>query len=401
MRAMSLVFTTILSIVPLLALSVSILKALEFHYELAPVLNNIFAPLGADASVLTQRVVAFVDNVKGSTLRTFGLVFLIITVVSMVHKVEESFNFVWQVAKSRSLARRFSEFLSVILVAPVIVIVLIGLIGTLSIDTLIDKLLKYEWIAGSTPWLRHWTPIFFVSLAFTFLYGFIPNTKVSFKAALIGGIAGGITWTAASELFSAIVANSTKYTAIYSTFAILITALIWLYIGWLILLVGAKVSFYVQNPQYLRHGRQNMQMGNTGREELAIALMHRVAVNHQQAHQHMTVNQIASSMQTTGHVLEPIADLLKTEGFLTESETAQLMPAMDIGKVKVRDVLNVVRRSEPFAVFPKASTLLMARVSSAIDDHLGDMSIRDLVNAEEGASESRENTELPDQAPNN
>ncbi|MFK7886308.1 MAG: YihY/virulence factor BrkB family protein, partial [Gammaproteobacteria bacterium] len=119
MRAMSLVYTTLLSIVPLIALSFSILKAFDVHYQIEPLLKHFLNPLGAEqATELTGKVTEFVENVRGVALGSVGLLLLLYTVVSMVQKVEESVNYVWQVERTRSLARRFSEYLSILLIAP-------------------------------------------------------------------------------------------------------------------------------------------------------------------------------------------------------------------------------------------------------------------------------------------
>ena len=118
LRAMSLIYTTLLSIVPLIALSFSVLKGLGYHRDLEPVLYSFLEPLGDRAYELTAQVMGFVDNVRGGVLGSIGLVFLLYTVISMVQKVEESFNFVWRVEQPRSLGRRFSEYLCVMVVGP-------------------------------------------------------------------------------------------------------------------------------------------------------------------------------------------------------------------------------------------------------------------------------------------
>ncbi len=392
LRAMSLVYTTILSLVPLIALSFSLLKAFEFHYEIGPVLANVLAPLGPKAAELSARIIAFVDNVQGAALGSVGLAVLVFTVVSMVQKVEESFNFVWQVTKSRSLVRRFSEFMSLIIVAPVLMLVVLGILGTLSVDAVTSRLLQYEWIAEGTVWLSQWIPFVLICTAFTFLYGFIPNTKVSLKAAVIGGVCGGVLWTLAGKIFQAVVASSTQYTAIYSTFAIVILALIWLYLGWLILLIGAKVSFYAQNPQYLRHGRQRLQIGTAKRERLAIALMIRVARNFQTATTGAGINEIAAQLHVTGNLLAPIAQRLETAGLLTKTEEGKLIPARALSNIKLMEVISSVRYSERHdhhisstghpGPTDEAVNTIMESINQSIKGVLGEKTLHDLMQEE-------------------
>ena len=121
MRAMSLVYTTLLSIVPLIAFCFSIIKGLGFHHDFEPLIYNFFRPLGYRAPELTARVIGFVDRTQGGVLGSIGLAFLLWTVVSVIQKVEESFNHIWHVERARSLARRFSEYLSVLIVGPILV----------------------------------------------------------------------------------------------------------------------------------------------------------------------------------------------------------------------------------------------------------------------------------------
>ena len=125
--AMSLVYTTLLSFVPLLALSFSVLKAFGVHNQVTPMLHRLLAPLGANADELSQRIIQFIDNTNVGVLGSVGLALLLYTVVSLVQKIEESFNFIWHVSEPRSITDRFSLYLSVLLVGPILVFAAIGI----------------------------------------------------------------------------------------------------------------------------------------------------------------------------------------------------------------------------------------------------------------------------------
>ena len=131
LRAMSLVYTTMLEIVPLLALSFSILKGLGFHRQMEPLLQSVLAPLGPRSEELTATIIGFVDNVQGSALAGVSLTLLLLTAFSLAQKVENSFNFVWRVDRPRSFGRRFSEYLSVMLAGPVIMSIAMGMLATI------------------------------------------------------------------------------------------------------------------------------------------------------------------------------------------------------------------------------------------------------------------------------
>jgi membrane protein len=129
LRGMSLVYTTLLSVVPLIAVSFSVLKGLGYHRELEPVLYTFLEPLGDRGYELTSQIMTFVDNVRGDVLGSLGVIFLLYTTLSMIQKVEESFNFVWRVAQPRSFMRRVSEYLSVMVIGPAVIVAAFGLIA--------------------------------------------------------------------------------------------------------------------------------------------------------------------------------------------------------------------------------------------------------------------------------
>ena len=210
LRAMSLVYTTLLSVVPLIALSFSVLKGLGYHRDLEPILYNFLEPIGDKAYDITAQIMQFVDNVRGGVLGSTALIFLLYTVLSMVQKVEESFNFVWRVEQPRSLGRRFSEYLSVMIIGPTVIVAALGTMATLRESSIVRLAAQYEPFGTLLLMFGRLTPYLMVIGVFTFLYQFIPNTKVMFRAAAVGGIAAGVAWVAAGAVFTSFVAGSTS-----------------------------------------------------------------------------------------------------------------------------------------------------------------------------------------------
>ena len=127
-RAMSLAYTTLLSLVPLMVFSFSILKGLGARSDLRYILQEFLRPMGSAADQLTESVLQFVTNMRGDVLGAIGLAFLTYTVISTIQKVEASFNFVWQITRPRGLARRFTEYLSVMIVGPILLAVALELL---------------------------------------------------------------------------------------------------------------------------------------------------------------------------------------------------------------------------------------------------------------------------------
>lgn len=343
LRAMSLVYTTLLSVVPLLALSFAVLKGFGFHRELEPVLYTFLEPLGDRGYELTAQIMAFVDNVRGDVLGSLGVIFLLYTTLSMIQKVEESFNFVWRVEQPRSLVRRISEYVSVMVIGPAVIIAALGLIATFSHTTPMRALAQYQPFGSILLAFGRLTPYVLVTAVFAFLYAFMPNTRVQMRAALIGGLFGGIVWAATGMIFATFVVESTRNIVIYASFAIVIVALIWLHVSWLILLLGSQLSFYVQNPQYLRPGRGDIHLNASIRERVALSIMYLIVNDYRTAEHRWNTNKLAEHLDLPGAALSPIITALERTRLLLLAEDETWVPARDPQTIELREVLDAVR----------------------------------------------------------
>jgi len=344
LRAMSLVYTTLLSVVPLIAVSFSVLKGLGFHRQLEPVLYTFLEPLGDDrATTLTEQITDFVDNVRGDVLGGLGVIFLLYTTLTMIQKVEESFNFVWRVEQPRSLVRRVSEYLSVMVVGPAVIVAALGLIATFTHTSGMQWLAQYEPFGTLLVVVGRLTPYVLVTAVFTFLYAFMPNTKVLFRAALIGGLFAGVVWAATGMIFTSFVVQSTRTIVIYASFAIVIVALFWLHVSWLILLLGAQLSFYVQNPQYLRPGRGEITLNASLRERVALSIMYLVVSDYCTATHRWNTNRLAEHLDLPGAGLSPIVTALERAKLLLLADDETWVPARDPETIALIEVLEAVR----------------------------------------------------------
>ncbi|HEY6645277.1 YhjD/YihY/BrkB family envelope integrity protein [Povalibacter sp.] len=361
LRAMSLVYTTLLSIVPLIALSFSVLKGLEYHRELEPVLYTFLEPLGDKAYDITAKVMEFVDNVRGGVLGSIGLIFLLYTVISMVQKVEESFNFVWRVDQPRSFGRRFSEYLSVMVIGPAVLVGAIGLLASVNSSSVMQTISHYQPFGWLLALLGTLSPYLLVVGVFTFLYAFIPNTRVRVVPALIGGAVAGFAWVAMGMILASFVKGSSGTMVIYAGFAIVIVALIWVHISWLVLLLGAQLAFYIQNPQYLRPGRGEIRLSSTVRERLALSVMYLI-VNDYNSGIRWTTNRLADHLEVPGAALAPIMTELEKHRLLVIAEDDTWLPARDPGTIALCDVIDAVRHE---SVGPRLSRI--RDISPAVD----------------------------------
>jgi len=263
LRAMSLVYTTLLSFVPLLALSFSVLKAFGVHNQIKPFLQSILLPLGDKGTEISGTIILFVENMKVGVLGAVGLGVLIYTVISLIHKIESAFNSIWQIKKSRPVAQRFSGYLSVIIISPVLAFSAIGLTGAVAEGSIIQALMGIDAIGATLSIVGSFPPTAFTALIFMMIYILIPNTHVRIIPALLAGLATTVLWQFAGELFSMFNTSGTgSYEAIYSGFAIIIVFMIWLYLNWLIILLGGSLNFYLQNPETIQKEAKILTAGH-------------------------------------------------------------------------------------------------------------------------------------------
>ncbi len=343
LRSMSLVYTTLLSVVPLIAFSFSILKGLGKHKELEPLLYDLLAPLGEQGVEITDQVITLVDNVKGGVLGGISLAFFIYTAISMVQKVEESFNYVWYVSKPRSFARRFSEYFFVLLIGPIIMVTALGVLASIQSNAVVQLILTNESLGPLFVLISKFTPYFLITGVFTFVYMYMPNTKVKFKAALVGGLFGGFLWASAGVFFATFILYASRTQLIYSGFAVAITTLIWLYLSWLILLIGAQLAFYYQQPAFLRIGRREPRLSNAMRERLALNVMYLVGKAFRDPQQSTSLEEICRQLKMPSISLAPVVIELENAGLLTTTEKDEYWPGQEMSRIGLNDILAVVR----------------------------------------------------------
>ena len=384
LRSMSLVYTTLLSVVPLMAFSFSVLKGLGVHKDLEARLYTLLEPLGDKGVEITDQLMRLVNNVNGSVLGGIGLAFFIYTAISMVQKIEEAFNYVWYVSEPRSFARRFTEYMLVLLIGPVLIMVALGAIASLQNEAIV------QWLAESTIFgpvftaTTQLTPFLIVTAVFSFLYFYMPNTNVRALPAIVGGLAGGFMWATVGMIFAAFVSNSARTQAIYASFAIAITTLIWLYLNWLILLIGSQIAFYYQNPAYLRIGRREPRLSNSMRERLALNIMLAVGRAFRAPDTAIDLHLLSEKLRIPSITIEPILRSLEQNGLLRATEDEELVPGREMSRVRLIDILAVVRSEGETGSYQdprwsKAVDHLGEAIDTAVDESLAGKTLSELL----------------------
>jgi membrane protein len=346
LHAMALAFKTLLSLAPLLAVIFSILKAFGVHNRMEPVLAEALAPLGEKGHEITAHLIGFVDQMRVGALGSIGLVTLFMTVLSLMGAIEQAFNQIWHVRAPRKLARKFSDYLSVILVGPVLMFAALTITATLQNNAFVRSLLAFEPFGMVILTLLRFIPYFTLWGAFTFFYVLIPNTRVRLKSAIIGGLVAAVLWQTVGWGFTVFVASSTRYYVIYSSFAILFLFLLWSNIGWVIVLLGAQVAYAHQHLHFYEADRGLLASSSAGREKLALHLMFLVGRNFFHGLDPLSVTELATQLQVpAGLVRDFMETFRQTRLVLPLADEETFVLARDPERIGIKEILDCVRGS--------------------------------------------------------
>lgn len=400
LHAMSLVYTTLLSIVPLLAVSFSVLKGFGVHNQIEPMLLEALAPLGDQSHEIAASLISYVDNTNVGVLGSLGLAFLLYSVLSLVSKIELVFNLTWHVERQRSFTQRMSKYLSVLLIGPVLFFSALGATASVRSTALVQWLLEVEPFGFMLDVGARLLPYVLIVLAFTFAYTFVPNTRVKLRSALIGALLAGLLWQSIGYAFANFMAGSTRYAAIYSGLAIPILFMIWVYIAWLILLIGANIAFYNQFPEFLAARSPDLQLSNRLRERTALCIACEIASRHLRAHPPCGAEQLAEQLRLPTTTVRDLLGILCRSGFIvaTADEPSRYVPVQSPAQIPIRILLDRVRHDgevRSTASTPICDQQVIAldeRIEQAIDSALADLSLADVaerMNLETAVDRSR------------
>jgi membrane protein len=343
LEAAALVYRTLLSIVPLLAVAFSVLKAFGAQYRIEPLLVEMLSPLGTGGVEVARRIVEFVSNVGVGVLGSLGLIGLLYTVVSVIEGIENALNQIWHVRRSRTLMRKFTDYLSILLVGPVLVFAALGIIASAQSNWLFQRVLtlipfKRETVAA----VWHVTPFVLLVVAFTLLYRFLPYARVAPGAALVGGVTAATLWHIVGLVFTALVASSTSYSAIYSSFAVLVVFLLWLQIAWLVVLVGGQVAYIHQHPTSYAavRGRPSVRL----REHAGLGALVEITRRYVAGDPPLRVDDLARLLAAPVAIVDEVIEDFVTHGFLARAvQPDGVVLARTPELITVAEVLAAIR----------------------------------------------------------
>lgn len=388
LRTMGLVYMTIFSLIPFLAVSFSVLKGFGVHNQLEPTLLNVLKPLGEKGQQITNQIIEFVSNVDVRVLGGIGFGVLFYTVYSLVKRLEDSLNHIWKVKSGRSFMRRLSDYLSLTLIGPVLFFIAIGLTATASSNTLVQKILSVEPLGFIFVYISKILPLFIVFFIFTFTYKLFPNTKVKITSAMLGAFIAVILWQAINLLFKQGILISTNTTVIYSSFAVILIFLLWLYSNYMILLIGAQISYCHQNINFLHIAKDAFKLSSRMKEKLSLRIMQLISQNFYNSKENLTLESLTEKLGLHQDDISESLNNLVDNKILTETneEPTSYLPAKDLEMITVIDVLKSVRFNSVNEQFIENNYLaepvvndIMNKIDSSIDSAVKEMNFKDFV----------------------
>jgi membrane protein len=364
LRAAALTFSTILSLVPFLAFAFAILKGFGVQNILEPV---ILKRLAAGSHEVVDGIVTYINKTNMASVGAVGLLMLVVTVITLLGTIEESFNVVWGVREDRPLGRKFSDYLSVVVSAPLLVLAATSITTTLQSQTVMGWLVANAYLGPFVLWFFELLPFLSIWAALIFVYLFMPNTRVSLTSAMVGGLFAGTLWQLAQWAHLTFQLGLSSYNAIYGTLAVLPVFMLWIYVSWLIALLGMEVVQAHQNRASLLLQDKGLHLSGHSRELLALGLIISICGRFADGVPPQKAVELASELEVPLDSIREILEALESQGLVVGAGGGAegWLPARDPDRIGVDEVLETIRRSGHTLRFNDDSTA-MKRASQIV-----------------------------------
>ena len=270
-KASALTYSTLLAIVPMLAILFAIARGFEFENIMQSQFFSGFGGKTETTETIIKLVESYLDHAKGGVFIGIGLIMLLWTVLNLISNIEITFNQIWEVKKSRTMYRKITDFFSMFLILPIFIVVSSGI--TIFISTFVTKMENFILLGSLSQFLIQLVPFFLIWIIFTGLYLFMPNTKVKLRYAVPAAIFAGTIYQIFQYLYIGGQIWVSKYNAIYGSFAALPLFLLWVQTSWTIVLFGAQLTYTSQNISLFDFDKDTRNVSRRFRDFIAILVM--------------------------------------------------------------------------------------------------------------------------------
>jgi len=351
LRASALTLYSILSIVPIIAMLFGIAKGFGFEIMLEQQLLE-HAP---EQDTMLLQLISFaqnlLDSTKGGVVAGIGIVVLFWTIINVIGNIEESFNYIWKIGSGRSISRKFSDYLSLMLLAPVVLIASGSI--TVFLKTKITWLITIIELPDFGTWLvlraLGLSPLVLMIALFTFTLIFMPNHKINYRAGIIAGIVTGILYHLSQWVYLSLQIGVSSYNAIYGSFAALPLFVVWLQTGWMIVLFGCEMAFFLQNYETYRNNNRYSDLSFSLKKVIALQITHLIIKNFIQMNNPLTASEVAARLVIPIAIIQPVLSELIASHIIVEFKNQDeidevYQPAVDINILTIAYIINALEQ---------------------------------------------------------
>ena len=353
-KASALTYSTLLAIVPILAILFAIARGFGLDNLLE---SQIISGFGGPTQA-TETILLFVDSylsqAKSGVFIGVGIIMLLWSVLILINNMEVTFNRIWQVKKARTMYRKITDYFSMLLLMPLLLVVSGGL--SIFMSTMLKNIEDFTLLAPIVKFLIRLIPFVLTWCMFTALYLFMPNTKVKFKHALISGILAGTAHQAFQFLYISSQVWVSRYNAIYGSFAALPLFLLWLQISWTICLFGAELTYAGQNIRSFSFDKDTRNISRRYCDFVAIMLMSLITKRFARGERPYTAEDLSEVCQIpirlTQQMLYELQEVELLHEVVTDEEYIAYQPSLDINQLSIAVLLDrlYTHGSEDFKV---------------------------------------------------
>ena len=343
-RASALTYSTLLSIVPIFAILFAIARGFGFANLMEMQIRQGFEGQSLVVETLMGWIDSYLEHTKSGIFIGVGLVMLLWTVLTLTDNIERNFNQIWQVKKPRSLFRKITDYFSIFLLLPILIVVSGGL--SVFMTTMLKDLEQFELMAPFVKFLIRSIPFAFTSLMLIALYVFMPNTKVKLRNALLPGIAAGIAFQFLQYFYINSQIWVANYNAIYGSFAAIPLFLLWTQISWCICLFGAQLTYASQNVENYNFEKDARNISRRYHDFLCILMMSAICKRFSNGEHPYSAQELSRMHRIPIRIANEILyelqdlDLLYPVTEDEKSDNTIYLPAEDIGRLTVKEVLK-------------------------------------------------------------
>ena len=346
-KASALTFSTILAIVPALAMLFAICKGFGFQHIIQSQLFDYFPAQRNALEYMLGFVDQYLDQMKGGVFVGIGLCFLLWTLISLLSNIEKAFNDIWQVQGGRSFYRKVTDYTSMFLILPILMVASSGF--SLFMSTMLSSSLLFDFMSPLLRWVFRLAPYILTALFFTAIYIFIPNTKVKFKYAFISGLICGTVFQIFQFIYISGQIWVSKYNAIYGSFAFLPLLLIWMQFSWLICLFGAVLTYSSQNVVNFNFEKETNDISRRYSDYIILVIATVIVHRFKEGLPPMTKGQISRRYAIPIQLVERTVDELERVNIISqtlseEERVPAYQPAVDISRLTLGYLLRAIDR---------------------------------------------------------